>query len=82
VSLIEHFIITGAACSARDCDAEIRPPELATYPNDVRRPHELIESIGKPLGWSYWGGRSGRAYCPKHGPTAAAIARGKIHRIW
>jgi hypothetical protein len=82
MSLIEHFIIVGATCSARGCDAEIRPPELATYPNEVRNARDLIRSIGEPLGWSYWGGRSARAYCPQHGPRPASVARGRMHRIW
>jgi hypothetical protein len=82
MSLIEHFIITGARCSARGCEEEIRPAELATYPNEVRNARELIRAIGQPLGWSLWGGRSARAYCPKHGPAPASLNRGRMHRIW
>jgi hypothetical protein len=82
MSMIEYFVTVGARCSARGCDAEIRPAVLATYPNDVRNPNDLIRSIGQPLGWSFWGGRSGRAYCGKHGPRPASVARGRMHRIW
>lgn len=76
MSFREHFIIDGADCSVRGCDAAVEFPEgRAMYSLEARRKLELIL---KAAGWSAWAGRSLRLYCPAHAPGT----RHTMRRLW
>jgi hypothetical protein len=80
MSYREGLQCTGASCSARGCTEQINFPQGATM--NFFRARDAVTDLAQAAGWSCWIGRSTWLYCPKHGPAASTVERGRTTRRW
>lgn len=67
-------LFTGISCDTNGCQARITGPELPHFDG-----HEVYTRRAVADGWSVWGGRSTRHYCPDHGPARGHTMREITH---
>ena len=69
MTAIQHITVDflGWTCDKRDCRAE-HLLEQATSNRSWLADSPSRESA-RNAGWSFWTGRSGKVFCPDHGPS-------------